>query len=193
MSTSASTETTRTIPGVDLPPAGAYQIDPAHTDVEFVARHLGISKVRGRFAAFSGTVEIAEDPLVSSVEVTIEAASIDTRSEDRDAHLRSGDFLDVEAHPHLTFRSTGVRHTRGDRFEVDGELTVRGVTRPVTLDVQYLGTARDPWGGDRIAFTASTELDREAFGLTWNQALETGGVLVGKKVRIELDVQAVRS
>ena len=124
--------------------------------------------------------------------MTIQAASIDTRDEGRDGHLRSPDFFDVEQHPTLTYRSTGVAPAGKGRWNVEGELTVKGVTRPVPLEVTFEGAARDPWGGERIGFTASAELDREAFGLTWNQALETGGVLVGKTVKIEIEAEAVR-
>jgi polyisoprenoid-binding protein YceI len=193
----SSTETVPTVParafeGVDVPEPGRYAVDPSHTDVAFVAKHLMVTKVRGRFSDFDGTVEIADDPLASSVEVAVRTASIDSRSDDRDGHLRSADFLDVEQHPELRFRSTAVRHVRGPHFAIDGELTIKGVTRPVTLDMELEGLLRDPWGGERMAFSASTEIDREDWGLTWNVALETGGVLVSKKVRIEIEGQAVR-
>jgi polyisoprenoid-binding protein YceI len=150
-----------------------------------------VTKVRGNFAEVTGTIEITEQPEQSSVDVVIGAASIDTRSPDRDGHLKSADFLDVERFPELRYRSTGVRRN-GRTWQLDGELTVRDVTRPVVLDVEFEGSATDPWGGSRISFTAKGELDREDFGITWNQALETGGVLVSRKVQIELDVQAVR-
>ncbi|HVL97780.1 MAG TPA: YceI family protein [Egibacteraceae bacterium] len=181
----------RTVAGVQAPEAGTYAIDPDHSVVEFVVRHLGLAKVRGRFNEFEGMIDIAEDIEQSSARVTIQAASIDTRSPDRDTHLRSGDFLDAENHPALEFRSTHVRHEGGE-WLVDGELTVAGVTRPVTLDVEFEGAATDPWGNVRIGFSAGTRLNREDFGLTWNQALETGGWLVGKDVRIELSVEAIR-
>jgi polyisoprenoid-binding protein YceI len=180
-------ETTTTLPAV-----GTWKIDPSHSSVGFSVRHLGLARVRGRFAEFDGSVEVAEDPEQSSVSVEIQAASIDTRDANRDGHLVSGDFFDVEHHPTLDFHSTGVRYTGGDQWAVDGELTIRGVTRPVTLDANFEGSARDPWGGERAAFTATTEVDREDFGLTWNQTLETGGVLVGKKVRIELEVELIK-
>jgi polyisoprenoid-binding protein YceI len=181
---------TRTVDGVQLPAAGRWDIDRSHSSVEFAVRHLMVSKVRGRFGEFSGTLHIGEAPEESSVEVVIEATSIDTRDGGRDEHLRSADFLDVAGHPTLTFRSTAVRG-RDERWQVDGELTIRGVTRPVTLDVTLEGVVRSPWGKQVASFTASTEVDREDFGLTWNQALETGGVLVGRKVRIELSVEAI--
>ena len=181
-----------TIDTATLPEAGTYAIDPSHTDVAFVAKHLMVTKVRGRFADFDGTVTIAPEPLDSSVDVTIDAASIDSRSADRDGHLRSADFLDVEQFPTLRFVSTGVRHVSDDRFAVDGALTIKDVTRSVTLDMELDGVVGDPWGGTRMAFSASTEIDREDWGLTWNVALDSGGVLVSKKVRIEIEGQAVR-
>lgn len=192
MTDTATSPATRSFEGVDVPAVGTYAIDPSHTDVGFVARHLMVTKVRGRFSDFEGTVTIAPDPLASSVEVAIQTASIDSRDGGRDEHLRSADFLDVEQYPELRFHSTGVRHVSGSRFAVDGTLTVRDVSRPVTLDMELDGVVGDPWGGQRMAFSASTELDREEFGLTWNVALESGGVLVGKKVKIEIEGQAIR-
>jgi polyisoprenoid-binding protein YceI len=181
----------RVLTGVEAPAAGTYEIDPAHSTVEFVARHLMISKVRGSFDKFSGQIHIAEDPLQSSAEVTIDASSVNTRDPQRDGHLRSPDFLDVENHPTLEFRSTKLDPT-GDEWRLEGELTVRGVTRPVTLQVSHEGAAVDPWGNQRLGFTAHTEVDREQWGLTWNQTLETGGVLVSKKIAIDLNVEAVK-
>jgi polyisoprenoid-binding protein YceI len=181
---------TRTVDGVQLPAAGRWEIDRSHSNVEFVVRHLMVSKVKGRFGEFSGSLHVGEVPEESSVEVVIDASSIDTRDSGRDEHLRSADFLDVAGYPTLTFRSTAVRG-RGERWQVDGELTIRGVTRPVSLDVELEGVVTSPWGKQVASFTASTEVDREDFGLTWNQALETGGVLVGRKVRIELSVEAI--
>ena len=175
-----------------LPAAGTWTIDPGHSTVGFVARHLMVTKVRGSFSDVDGAATIADDPTQSSVKVTIKTASIDSRSADRDAHLRSPDFFDVEHFPTIAFRSTGVRHVRGDRWQLDGDLTIKDVTRPVTLDVEFEGLTGDPWGGQRAAFTASTEVDREEWGLNWNVALETGGWLVSKKVKLELDVQLVR-
>lgn len=186
-----STDTlTRTAAGTTVPAPGSYTIDNSHSSASFQVRHLGLSKVRGGFESFSGTVEVAEDPAQSSVEVTLDSASFTTGNDDRDGHVKSPDFLDVEAYPALTYRSTGVRQD-GDDWKVDGELTIRDTTRPVTLDVEFEGAGEDPWGNGRIAFAASTEIDREDFGMTWNQALETGGVLVGKTVKITIDVQAV--
>ena len=182
---------TRTVNGIEAPPAGTYLLDESHTHVGFVARHLVVAKTRGRFAAFRGTVVIGEDPLASSVDVEIDAASVDTRDARRDEHLRSPDFFDAERHPSIRFRSTGVREAVNGHFLLDGELTVRDVTRPVQLRVELDGAVTDPWGGTRAAFSASAEVNREDFGLTWNQALEGGGVLVGKTVTIEIEAEAV--
>jgi polyisoprenoid-binding protein YceI len=186
------TATARIVDGTELPAAGVWEIDSSHSSVEASVRHLGLSKVRGSFSALTGAVEVAERPEDSSVTVSIEAASVDTREPARDEHLRSPDFLDVAAHPTIDFRSTKVTGS-GRRWQVEGDLTVRGTTRPVALDVTFEGVENDPWGGSRAAFSASTELDREAFGLTWNQVLESGGLLVGKRVRIDLDVEVVRA
>ncbi|HEY2702628.1 MAG TPA: YceI family protein [Candidatus Dormibacteraeota bacterium] len=176
-----------------LPPAGTWAIDPSHSSIEFSVRHLMAARVRGHFTRFSGTVVVGETLEESSVAAEIDAASIDTRSPDRDAHLRSADFLDVEHHPTLTFRSTALRHAGGQEWRIDGELTIRGITRPVTLDATYHGSMRDPWGNERLGAHATTTIDRDEYGLTWNQPLETGGLLLGKKVEIEIDVEAVRS
>jgi polyisoprenoid-binding protein YceI len=184
--------TTRSYAGLTIPTAGTFVIDPAHTTVGFVARHLMVSKVRGSFTQVSGEVVVSEDPLASSVIVHIPTASIDTGVADRDNHLRSGDFLEAEKYPELTFRSTSVTQPSGDKFKLVGELTIREVTREVTLDVEFDGVAISPWGQEVVAFTASTEIDREDFGMTWNQALEAGGVLVGKKVKIEITAEATR-
>jgi polyisoprenoid-binding protein YceI len=182
----------RTVDGVEVPAAGTYAIDPSHSDVGFSVRHLMVSKTKGRFAEFAGAITIADDPLASSVEVEIQTGSIDTRDQTRDEHLRSGDFLDVANHPTMTYRSTSVRPAGKGAWAVDGELTVAGVTRSVPLAVTFEGATRDPWGGERIGFTASADLNREDFGLTWNQALETGGVVVGKVVHIEIEAEGVR-
>src|SRR5690606_35519023 len=165
--------------------------DPTHTRVGFVARHLMVSKVRGSFTDVSGEIVVTEDPTASTASVTIQAASIDTGVADRDNHLRSGDFLDVEKFPQLTFRSHGLEVTE-DGFQLRSELTIKDVTREVTLDAEFEGVARSAWGQEVIGFTATTEIDREDFGITWNQALETGGVLVGKKVKVEIELEAIR-
>ena len=181
----------RTYQDVTVPGAGTYEIDPSHSVVEFVVRHLGLAKVRGRFNEFTGVIEVGEDPTGSRVDVIIRAAGIDTRDARRDEHLRTSDFLDVENHPTLEFHSTSVGR-RGEDWAVEGDLTIRGVTRPVTLDLEFEGAMQDPWGLTRMGCSATTEVDREDFGLTWNQALESGGFLVGKQVRIELSVEATR-
>jgi polyisoprenoid-binding protein YceI len=176
----------------EIPAAGEYSIDPAHSSVEFVGRHLMITKVRGRFPDVSGTISIDEVPERSHVEVEIQVASIDTGNDQRDEHLRSPDFFHVEQHPTISFRSTKVEPGESGTWAVTGDLSVRDVTRPVTLNVEFEGANASPFGDQRVAFSASTDIDREDWGLTWNVALETGGVLVGKQVRIELNVQAVK-
>jgi polyisoprenoid-binding protein YceI len=190
--TETPTIPTRTVDGVEVPAAGTYQLDVSHSSVAFSVRHLMVSKTKGRFADFAGTVTIADDPLESSVEVEIQASSIDTRDETRDGHLRSGDFFDTEAFPTITYRSTSVAPSGKGSWAVEGDLTVRGITRSVPLTVTFEGGALDPWGNARIGFEAHTELDREAFGLVWNQALESGGVLVGKAVKIDIEAEAVQ-
>lgn len=170
----------------------AWTIDPAHSSVEFAVRHLMITTVRGRFTGVKGTVTVDEaDPAKSAVEVVIDAASIDTREPQRDTHLRSADFFDVEKFPTLTFRSTKVDGGLGEPFTLAGDLTIHGVTRPVVLDVEPEGRIKDAWGGIRSGFTATTKIKRSDFGLTWNQLLEAGGVTVSDEVKISLDVQLV--
>jgi polyisoprenoid-binding protein YceI len=170
-----------------------YNIDPAHTTVEFVVRHLMITKVRGRFTKHAGTVELAPGSDVpTAISVTIDAASIDTREEQRDAHLRSGDFFEVEAYPHLTFESTSISGSP-DNLKVSGKLTLHGVTRDLTLTAAFEGRAKDPWGGERVGYTAQGTINRKDYGLNWNAALETGGVVVGDEVKIELNVEALKA
>jgi polyisoprenoid-binding protein YceI len=176
---------------LNLPQAGTWNIDASHSTVGFTARHLMISKVRGSFTSYAGSIQIGPTPEESSVEVTIDAASIETRDAQRDAHLRSADFLDAEHFPTLHFRSTSVTQTGPSTGKVAGDLTIRGVTRPVELDVEFLGVVTDPWGGQRMGIVATGEIDREAFGLTWNMALEAGGVVVGRKVQLEIEAEAV--
>jgi polyisoprenoid-binding protein YceI len=180
---------TRDYKGIESPVPGDYVLDKAHTTVEFVARHLMISKVRGRFTDFDGSILIADDPEQSKLDVSIDAASINTSEPTRDAHLRSGDFLDADKYPKLTFQSTKVEHVGDAGWKLTGDLTIRDVTRPVTLDVEFLGVSMSPWGTRPFGFEATTEIDREDWGLTWNQALETGGVVIGKKVRIEINAE----
>lgn len=182
---------TRTVDGIEIPQPGTWVVDPSHSSIEVVARHMMISKVRGRFAGFSGSIVVADQPEDSSVEFVIDAASIHTADEKRDAHLRNSDFLETDKYPEITFRSTSVRAAgRKGHWSVTGDLTVRDVTRPVTLDVELEGVG-SAYGGPRAVFSAEVEVDREEFGLTWNMALETGGVLVGRQLKIELNIQAV--
>lgn len=180
---------TITKPEID---SGLWTIDPAHTTIGFVARHLMVTKVRGKFERYEAKVEVAEDLTDSNLEVTIEAASVDTGADERDQHVRSEDFLDVEKHPTLSFRSTEISRD-GSQWKIVGDLTIKDVTKPVTLDVTYEGRATDPWGNDHIGFTAGTQINREDWGLTWNAALEGGGWLVSKEVTVEIEGQLVRS
>ncbi|WP_029145698.1 YceI family protein [Microbacterium luticocti] len=167
---------------------GTWVLDPAHSDVQFSVRHMMISKVRGTFGVKSATIVAPENPLEAQITATVDVASVDTRDENRDAHLRSADFFDAETYPTMEFRSTGVRLEGGD-FLVDGELSLHGVTKPVTFTVEFGGFGTDPYGNYKAGATAKAVINREDFGLTWNAALETGGVLVGKDVTIELDLQ----
>ncbi|GAA3051634.1 YceI family protein [Streptomyces glomeratus] len=179
--------------GAELPPPGPWTIDPAHSSVGAVAQHLGISSVHGRFTEFSGRIEIAPDELRKSrVEAVISAASIDTGNGMRDDHLRSADFLDVGTYPLITYRSTGLTAAGSDRWTVHGELHMRGVVRPVDLNLAYLGTGADPWGGTRAAFRATAELRREDFAMNYNQVLQAGIAAIGTTLRVELDIQAVQ-
>ncbi|MGN9837713.1 YceI family protein [Nonomuraea sp. H19] len=181
---------TRTWESLAIPAAGTYNLDVAHTRIGFVVKHMMVSKVRGHFGTFTGSVTIAENPLESTAEVTIKTGSIDTGMPDRDGHLRSDDFLSAEKFPEITFKSARVLGHSGDEFTVAGDLTIRDVTKEVTLTVEYGGAGTNPWGAQVWGFSITTEFDREDFGLTWNQALETGGVLVGKKVKIEIEGEA---
>jgi polyisoprenoid-binding protein YceI len=176
---------------------GTWTVDPSHSTVGFVARHLMITKVRGRFTDFSGSLEVAENPLQSHVVATVNLASVDTGDAGRDAHLRNADFFDLDGDeaggsPTMTFVSTGIKDDDGD-YVLFGDLTVNGVTRQVEFDLEFDGVSPDPWGGTRAAFTAETEINRKDFGLEWNVALETGGVLVSDKVKVQLDIQAVKA
>jgi polyisoprenoid-binding protein YceI len=177
---------------VSSPATTTWKIDPSHTHAEFAVRHLMISTVKGRFAEVQGTVHIDEsNPAASQVDVTIGVSSIDTREPQRDAHLRSADFFDADNFPQITFRSTRV-DGRGDSFKLAGDLTIRGTTREIVLDVTTEGRGKDPWGGERAGFSASTRIKRSEFGLTWNQLLEAGGVAVSDDVKISIDVELVR-
>jgi polyisoprenoid-binding protein YceI len=191
MTTPTDTTHIRIVEGREIPLPGRWALDPVHSQIQFIARHMMVSKVRGFFREFSGTLLIAEAPEESQVEVTIRAASIDTGDATRDQHLRAPDFLDVERSPDITYRSTGVRPGAGDKWDVAGLLTIKGVTREVSLSVEFCGVNPDPWGKIRAGFLANTEINREDFDITWNQALEAGGFLVGKGVKIEIDAEAV--
>jgi polyisoprenoid-binding protein YceI len=171
-----------------------WTIDPDHTDVGFLVRHMMIARVKGSFPGVSGRIEMDhEDITRSSVDVTIDAASVTTRNEQRDAHLRSADFFDVENFPKLTFRSSAIEQAADGRLRITGDLTIRGTTRQVVLDAEQKGSGVDPWGQIRIAFTASTNVDRHDYGLTWNQALEAGGVLVSQDVTITIECEAIQA
>jgi polyisoprenoid-binding protein YceI len=172
----------------------SWNLDTVHSGINFTVRHMVVSKVRDRFAKFSGNVALDEGDLTrSAVEATIDASSIDTGTAQRDDHLRSADFFDVERFPEIRFRSTRIEKLGGDRYRLTGELTIRDVTRPIALEAEYGGRGKDPWGNERVGFTATGVLDRKDFGLKWNQVLETGGVLVSDRVELELEVQAVRA
>jgi polyisoprenoid-binding protein YceI len=169
-----------------------WKIDPAHSSIEFAVKHMMITTVKGRFTDVTGTVTIDNtNPAASKADITINAASVDTRESQRDTHLRSADFFDVERFPHLTFHATRIE---GDahEFKLTGDLTIHGVTRPVTLDVAHEGRGKDPWGGERVGYSATGKIKRSDYGLTWNAALETGGWLVGDDVKITLDVQLIK-
>jgi polyisoprenoid-binding protein YceI len=184
-----------TAPVEAAPATGAkttWKLDPTHSLVEFGVKHLMITTVKGRITDVEGTIYTDEnDPRKSSVEATLKAVSIDTRTEQRDQHLRSADFLHVENYPEIKFRSTRIEGDK-ENFKLTGDLTIRDVTKSVTLDVQFEGRTKDPWGGERVGFSGSGKIDRRDFGLTWNQALEAGGVAVGHEIKISLEVEAVK-
>ena len=172
---------------------GTYTLDPTHTRIGFVARHAMVTKVRGWFNEFEGTATIdGDDPARSSARVTIQAASIDTRNADRDAHLRTNDFFDMETYPEIRFVSTAVERVDETTYRVSGDLTIKGVTRPVTIDFEYTGSAVDPFGNQRLGLEGTTTVNRRDWGINWNAALDTGGVLVGEKVLLEFEVSAIR-
>ncbi|BFM24010.1 polyisoprenoid-binding protein YceI [Microbacterium testaceum] len=175
---------------LDIPgyKTGTWVLDPSHSEVTFSVRHMMISKVRGTFGVKSATIVAPENPLEATVEASVDVTSVDTKDEGRDQHLRSAEFFDIETYPTMDFRSTGVRLEDGD-FLVDGDLTIRGITKPATFSLDFGGFGTDPWGNYKAGATAKTVINREDFGLTWNAALEKGGVLVGKDVTIELDLQ----
>jgi polyisoprenoid-binding protein YceI len=175
----------------DLTP-GVWSVDPAHSGLNFTVKHLMVSKVRGRFKSFSGTIVIDEDPLKSSVTATAQVASIDTNDDGRDEHLRTGDFFDAGKYPNIELRSTKIEK-KGDDYVLHGDLTIKDVTKNVKFDLEFEGIGKDPWCNVKVGFTAETEINRKDFGLEYNAVLETGGVLIGEKVKLELDIQAVKS
>jgi polyisoprenoid-binding protein YceI len=175
-----------------LPAAGTWVLDPGHTSIGFVGRHLMVAKVRGHFSRYSASIEIAEVPEESSLSVSIDAASVESGNSDRDTHLRSPDFFDVERYPSIDFRSTGIERA-GDEWLVHGDLTIRDVTKPVVLHLEFGGKTTAPWGTEVAAFSAWADVDREDWGLTWNAVLEAGGVAVSKKIRLEIETELNRS
>lgn len=185
------TTAVRTIDDVELPAPGTWQIDPGHAEVAFIGRHFGLTKVRGRFTGVAATVEIPDDPDQARVTATIDMATVSSGDEARDDHLRSADFFDVVNHPTATFTSTHVERD-GARATLVGDLVIKGVSRPVTLAVSYLGHAEDPWGNERAVFTASGTINREDWGLTWNMLLEAGGFLVSKEIQLEIEAEVIR-
>lgn len=183
-------DATRTVDDTQLPAIGRWVLDPAHTFIGFEARHLVVTKVRGQFGDFEGYIDVAEDPGQSTAHVVMKAGSIGTGTPDRDQHLRSPDFLDVDNHKEVRFTSTALVLDGPTSGTVTGDLTIRDQTRPVTLTFDYLGTFTDPYGNAKAAFTAEGEIDRDEWGLTWNVPLETGGMLVSKKVKLIVEAQA---
>lgn len=182
---------TQILDGVELPIAGTWSIDPGHAEVAFIGRHLGLAKTRGRFTGVDGTVHVAADPAASTIDVTIDMASVESGLVNRDDSLRSAAWFDVETHPTARFRSTAIA-TDGSGGTITGDLTLRGITRPVVLDVEYLGHARDPWGNDRAAFSATAAINREDWGITNDMALDTGRLLVSKRIQLEFELELVR-
>jgi len=183
---------TREFAGLQIPAAGTYLLDAAHKRVGFVVRHLMVSKVRGNFGEATATITVAEDPLQSSVTASINTQSVFTGQPDRDNHLRTGDFFEAEKYPTIEFKSTRIKSQDGNEFLLDGDLTIKGITKPVELLVEFEGAGRSPYGFDIFGFSATAEIDREDWGLTYNMALESGGVMIGKKVKIEIEGEAIR-
>lgn len=181
---------TRIVTDTEYPAVGIYDIDVSHTRLGFAVRHMAVSKVRGEFREFSGTLELAENPVDSNISVAIQAASVETKDENRDNHLRTNDFFDVENHATWTFTSTAIRPVTATEWHVDGDLTIRGVTKQVTLDAVLEGVVQDPFGFHRVGFSASTTVNRDDYGVSFNAALEAGGLVVSKKVDIDLEIEA---
>ena len=186
-----TTVSSRNVSGVEYPAVGTYTIDASHTELGFAVRHMAVSKVRGRFSTFEGTIQIGEQPADSKASLTIEAGTVDTRDETRDAHLRTNDFFDVANHPTWTFVSTSIKPEGLTEFKVEGDLTIRGVTRQVTLDATLEGVVTDPYGNHRIGFSASTSINRDDFGVSFGAVMEAGGLVVAKKVDIQIELEAV--
>jgi polyisoprenoid-binding protein YceI len=182
----------RVVNGVEYPAVGNYVLDPAHTSVGFAVRHMAVSKVRGTFTKFEGSFDIAEDAADSKVHVTIDPNSVDTRDENRDNHLRTNDFFDVANHPQWTFESTAVREVGPGELVVDGDLTIRGVTKPVSLALTLEGVVTDPYGNHRVGFSARASINRDDFGVSFGAVMESGGLVVGKKIEIEIEAEATR-
>ncbi len=182
--------TSRTVDGVEYPAVGTYVLDTMHTTLGFTVRHMAVSKVRGSFDTFEGTLELAEKPEDSKVSVTIQAGSVNTRDENRDNHLRTNDFFDVENHPTWTFVTTSITPESASEWKVQGDLTIRGVTKSVTLDATLEGVVKDPYGNHRVGFSAKTSINREDFGVAFGAVMEAGGLVVAKKVDIEIETEA---
>ncbi len=174
-------------------PAGSWSVDPTHSRIGFIARHLMVTKVRGSFAEYTADVLIAENPLESTLTAVVQMASVETGNADRDGHLRTNDFFAVDEFPTMTLVSTGIDQTDDDEFVLHADLTIKGITKSVDFDLEFEGVSGDPWGGTRAGITAATTIDRTEFGVEFNAALETGGVMLGEKVKIELDIQLVQS
>jgi polyisoprenoid-binding protein YceI len=175
----------------DLTP-GVWNVDASHSTIGFVARHLMVSKVRGHFAKFDGTITVADDPLQSSVQATVDIGSITTNDDTRDGHLKSADFFDFEKNPTMTLVSTGI-DKKGSDYVLHTDLTINGITKAVDFDLEFDGVSKDPWGGTRAGFSADADVNRKDWGLEWNVALETGGVLVGEKVKVQLEIEAIKA
>ena len=191
MTATSTSSPTRIVGGVELPAPGIWRVDPSHAEVAFIGRHFGLTKIRGRFVGVSGTVNVGDDPASTSVEVIIDMASVSSGYSGRDDHLRSEDHFDVENHPTATFRSTGV-DLNGVAATMRGDLTIKGISNEVELEVDYLGHAADPWGNERAVFSARGRINREDWGLTWNMLLEAGGLLVSKEIVLEIEVELIR-
>ena len=191
MATTAS-DLIRHVDGTRVPSPGTYEFDPGHTTVAFEGRHLVVTRVRGRFLDFSGALHVGERIQDSQAELVIQAASLASGLQARDDHLRSPDFLDVAHHPTITFRTSSIEHVEAQGWSALGELTIRGVTRSVAVAIEFAGGVVDPWGNEKIGFSAQAEFNREDFGLTWNMLLDGGGLVASKQIRVEIDVEAVR-